>query len=148
MTPTEWYLIGLRLAHVLASVVWLGGGVYYLIALRPALRETSEPPTSFISSAQRHYGEWARVCTLAMLATGAVLAFERLSGTTGGIAYVALLSTKIVAAVAAFWIAGMRPRRRGPRRTAGMRSVPETVAILGFYAFAMGVIISTVWGER
>lgn len=148
MTATEWYLVGLRLTHVLAAVVWLGGGVYYLIALRPALRETDEPPAAFVAATQRHFGDWARLCTLAMLATGAVLAFERLSGTNGGLTYVLLLAAKIAAAVVAFWLAGMRPRRRGTQPRRASRSKPETIVALGFFAFALGVVISTVWDER
>lgn len=147
MSATEWYLVGLRLAHVLAAVVWLGGGVYYLIALRPAVREAIEPPAGFISAAQGHFGEWARICTLAMLATGVVLVFERLSGTDGGAAYVALLVLKIVAALVAFSMAGFRPRRRS-RETRGTRSKPEMIAALGAFAFVAGVILSTVWGDR
>jgi uncharacterized membrane protein len=148
MSATEWYLVGLRLAHILASVVWLGGGVYYLIALRPAIRDTSQPPAAFVSAAQRHFGEWARVCTLAMLATGVVLVFERLSGTDGGATYVGLLVAKIVAALAAFWMAGFRPRRRTSNEMRRSRSKPEVVAALGFFAFVAGVILSTAWGDR
>ncbi|HUG15987.1 MAG TPA: hypothetical protein VMM78_13330 [Thermomicrobiales bacterium] len=148
MSATEWYLVGLRLAHALAAVVWLGGGVYYLIAMRPAMRDSDDAPVPFISASQRHFGEWARVCTLAMLATGVVLAFERLSGTDGGVAYIALLAAKILAALSAFWIAGFRPRRRGSGAARGPRSKPEIVAALGLFAFAVGVIISSAWGDR
>lgn len=148
MTATEWYLVGLRLVHVLASVVWLGGGVYYLIAMRPALRAADDPPTAFVSAAQQHFGEWARVCTLAMLATGAVLVFERLSEQGSDLVYVVLMVAKVLAALAAFWLAGMRPRRGGARSSGRSRSKPETIVTLGFFAFAMGVIISTGWGDR
>lgn len=148
MSATEWYLVGLRLAHALAAVVWLGGGVYYLIALRPAMRESTESPARFVTHAQRHFGEWARVCTLAMLATGVVLMFERLSGTDGGAAYVALLIAKVAAALAAFWMAGFRPRRRTPSEERRLRSKPEYVAALGLFAFAAGLVLSTAWGDR
>jgi uncharacterized membrane protein len=146
MTATEWYLVALRLAHVLASVVWLGGGVYYLIAMRPAMRAMDDPPTGFIAAAQGQFGEWARVCTFVMLATGAVLVFERLSNQTGGVLYVLLLAAKVVVALAAFWFAGLRPRRRA-RDQRQRRSTPELIAACGFVAFILGIVLSTVWGR-
>lgn len=148
MSATEWYVLGLRIAHSLAAVVWLGGGVYYLAALRPAIREAADPPTAFVSLAQGHFGEWARVCTLAMLATGVVLVFERLSGTGGGAAYVALLVAKIVAALVAYWMAGFRPVRRKAGSMRRARTKPELVAALGCFAFVAGIVLSTVWGDR
>jgi len=148
VSATEWYLVGLRLVHAAAAVVWLGGGVYYLVAMRPALRESDDPPAAFVAASQRQFGEWARVCTLAMLATGVVLSFERLSGTDGGIGYIALLAAKVLAALAAFWLAGFRPRRRGAGAARGPRSKPELVATLGFFAFAAGIVLSSAWGDR
>jgi uncharacterized membrane protein len=146
VTATEWYLVGLRLAHVLAAVVWLGGGVYYLIAVRPTLRAMDDPPTGFVGAMQGQFAEWARVCAFVMLATGAVLVFERLSNQTGGVLYIALLAVKIAAALAAFWMAGLRPRRQrgGARRP---RTAPELIAACGFVAFILGIVLSTVWGR-
>lgn len=146
MSATEWYLVALRVAHTVAAVVWLGGGVYYLIALRPAMREGDAPPEAFVAHVQRNFGEWARLCTLVMLATGVVLIFERLSNTTGGLLYVALLVLKVVVALTAFWLAGMRPgRTRSSRNT--KRSAPEAIVGLGFLAYVLGMVLSTIWGR-
>jgi uncharacterized membrane protein len=141
----DWLLLGLRLAHALAAAVWLGGGVYFLLILRPALRERGDEARSLMGDAQRAFGEWAQVATLTMIATGAVLTFDRLSSGRGGLTYATLLAAKIVAALAAFWLIGLRTtRRRGAER----RSAPELVLALGLVAFVLGVALSSVYGAN
>jgi uncharacterized membrane protein len=140
----DWFLLALRMAHSLAAMLWLGGGVYYLLAVRPASREASEPPKAFISAAQGYFGEWAQVATMVMVVTGGVLVFDRLSNGHAGLTYVALMALKIVAALVAFWMAGMRPRRRQGR--GGRRSAAEMIVTLGLLAFAIGVALSSVYG--
>jgi uncharacterized membrane protein len=142
MTARDWLLLGLRLAHALAAAAWLGGGVYFLLVLRPAFRERGDEARSLRGDAQRAFGEWAQVATLTMIATGAVLTFDRLSTGRGGVTYAALLAAKILAALGAFWLVGLRTnRRRRARRTA-----PELVLTLGLVAFVLGVALSSVYG--
>jgi uncharacterized membrane protein len=143
VSANDWFLLLLRLAHSVAAMVWLGGGVYYLLALRPALRESGEQGRSVAGAAQRAFGEWAQLAALIMVATGAVLMFDRLSDGTGGVLYAVLLAAKVIAAIAAFWLAGIRPvRRRGVRRAA-----PELIAAFGIFAFVLGVVLSSVYGR-
>jgi len=142
----DWFLLGLRVAHALAAMLWLGGGVYYLLAVRPASRESSEPPRAFISAAQGYFGEWAQVATMVMVVTGGILVFDRLSNGNAGITYVALMAAKIVAALAAFWFAGIRPVRRAAR--GGRRVMPELIVAFGLAAFVIGVGLSSVYGLK
>ena len=144
MPAGDWFLLALRLAHALAAMVWLGGGVYYLLAVRPASREAEEPPRAFIAAAQGNYAEWAQVSVMVMVVTGGVLVFDRLSNGSAELTYVALMALKIVAALVAFWLAGMRPRRRMTGAT--RRSAPEVIVALGLLAFAIGVALSSVYG--
>lgn len=147
LSVRDWFLLLLRLAHALAATFWLGGGVYYLVALRPALRSRPESAREFGAEAQRAFGEWARVATLVMVATGVVLTFDRLSAGRGGLTYAALLALKIVAAAAAFWFAGVRPARRAARRRSGRRVAPEFILALGLLAFLLGVALASVYGR-
>src|SRR3954464_11822392 len=100
-------------------MMWLGGGGYFLLALRPAIRATDDTARAVGAAAQRAFGEWAQVATIVMLATGAVLSFERLSTGRGGLTYAILLALKIVSALAAFWLAGLRPKRRASGASRG-----------------------------
>jgi len=147
VSAAEAFLLLLRLAHGFAAVVWLGGGVYYLVAIRPALRESADPPREFVAAAQALYGEWARAMTVVMLATGVVLMFDRLSNAGGGLPYAVALAGKIAAALLAFWLAGLRPRRRRRGAAPARRSRPELILALGAVAFGVGVILASVWGQ-
>ena len=147
MSASEAFLLLLRLAHAFAAAVWLGGGVYYLVAIRPAMRQTEEPPRAFVAAAQALYGDWARVTTVVMLATGVILTFDRLSNAGGGLTYAGVLAAKIVAALVAFWLAGLRPRRRARTDAPRRRSRPELILALGALAFGLGVVLASVYGK-
>ncbi len=132
MDVSQIALISLRVFHAVAALVWLGGGFYYYVAVRPAGR------SEFATAAQIRFHVWARPATLVMIVSGVVLLFQGLSSNTAGITYVALLAAKIIAALVAFWL--VRPRKR-----ASGTSRSEMVITLGMSAFVLGVIISAIW---
>lgn len=144
MPAGDWFLVALRVAHALAAMLWLGGGVYYLLAVRPASREAEEPPRAFISAAQGYYGEWAQVAVMVMVVTGGILVVDRLSNGSAGLTYVALMALKILAALVAFWLTGVRPARRVARK--GRGAAPEMILASGLLAFIIGVGLSSVYG--
>lgn len=144
MDVAELLLVTLRVFHAAAAMLWLGGALYYLIAVLPATRDKGEDGAAIAGSAQRLYGEWATPATIVMLASGTVLVFDRLSEGKGGLLYAALLAAKVVAALLAFWLVTLRRGRRR-RPVAGWRSRPELVVGLGLFAFVMGVILSSIW---
>ncbi len=140
----------LRLAHGLAAAVWVGGGAYYVLAVRPKVRDDGdERSKEFGASIQREFGEWASVATIVMIASGVILMFERLSGGQGTTVYVALLVIKIVAAVAAFWMAGvLRPPSRGARKArvrSGMFDTAWMILGLSATAFLIGALLTTIY---
>jgi putative copper export protein len=138
----------LRIAHSVAAAVWIGGGAYYLLAVRPGLRgREGAANREFASQVQREFGEWASVATLVMIATGVVLMFDRLTGGQGTALYVIMLVVKVVAAVAAFWITGaLRVGRRpsGSRRS-GYLDRAWTALVLSLVAFVLGAVLSTLF---
>lgn len=144
MTPSDWMLVVLRVAHSLAAVVWLGGGVYFFVALRPAAREADSAGRAIISAAQQAFGEWSQIATVVLLGSGTILVFERLSTNQGGWTYVVLLVLKIVAALWAFLLVRARVR---PRRKRNWSSSSELILTLGFVAFTVGVLLASLWGR-
>jgi uncharacterized membrane protein len=138
----------LRLAHGLAAAVWVGGGAYYLLAVRPSIRNRGdEESRAFGAEVQREFGEWASVATIVMVASGVILMFERLSGGQGTTVYVALLAIKIVAAVIAFWMTGvLRPASsRLRRRRTGKLDSAWIVLGLSALAFLLGALLTTIY---
>lgn len=140
----------LRLAHSFAALVWLGGGVYFLVAIRPAQRALAEAQVqvdggadttgtaasgtagvgrSLISAMQGAYAEWAQAATLIMLASGVILIFERLSVLTDHFYYAVALGVKVLAAVIALWMTTMSGRRRRRQSSArAQRAGTDTTA--------------------
>jgi uncharacterized membrane protein len=138
----------LRLAHGLAAAIWVGGGAYFLLAVRPNLRKANDEATrAFAGEVQREFGEWASVATIVMIATGVILMFERLSGGQGTTLYVALLAIKIAAAVVAFWMTGVLRPSRGPgrRKRTGKLDTAWLVLGLSAAAFLLGALLTTIY---
>lgn len=138
----------LRLAHGLAAAVWVGGGAYYVLALRPGVRNSGRDDARQVAAAvQREFGEWASVATVVMIATGVVLMFERLSGGQGTAVYVLLLAVKIVAALIAFWITGaLRPgRSRARQPRTGYLNTAWLALALSTAAFLLGALLTTLY---
>ena len=137
----------LRLAHAVAAALWLGGGAYYVLALRPALRSADPEARGVGQAAQAEFGEWASVATIILIATGVLLSFDKLTNGRGTSVYVILLGVKIVAALAAFWLTGTFVRtartRRSKRSTVLNRS--WIVLTLGTVAFVIGIVLSVLY---
>lgn len=127
-------------------MVWLGGGLYYFVAIRPQTREDPDGTRREVAdSARRAFNEWIESATIVMLGTGTVLMFDRLSGGQGGLLYAVLLAAKIGAALVAFWLVSLRPRRSHRQPARARWSRPEFALGCGLFAFTVGVILSSIW---
>ncbi len=137
----------LRLAHAIAAALWLGGGAYYVLALRPALRSADPAAREVGRAAQAEFGEWASVATIVLIATGVVMSFDRLTNGQGSSTYVVFLGIKIVAAISAFWLTGtfVRNARRRQRQSKTWINRSWIILTLGTIAFVIGVALSVVY---
>lgn len=148
MTAIEILRLLLRLAHALAAALWLGGGAYYALALRPQLRDADPARQALAREAQRAFGEWAATLTLVMIVTGVILLYDRLTDGQGTLVYVIVLGVKIVAALTAFWLTGVFTRRvagrRQPARSGRAARVNRSllVLMLGGTAFVLGIALA------
>ena len=98
----EALLIVLRWLHAIASIVFLGWS---------AVLWLDGPPTGNASAARQRFREVTELTLLVLLASGAVLSFDRLSRGAGG-TYAALLAIKVLCAVVTYQFA-FRWRRVG-----------------------------------
>ncbi len=114
MTPLDWLLLAIRWAHALGAVAWVGGGVFYLMVLRPAFRRTS-PTDEVTRSIGQEFRGLVNTAIIVLVVTGAILTASRLTLDTVTPAYVAALAVKI--ALALYMMAVMRFRR--PRNADG-----------------------------
>lgn len=141
--------------------MWLGGGFYYVLALRPQVKQGDEQAREVARQAQRAFGEWAALATLILIVSGLILTFDQLNNGKGTPTYVLLLIGKIAAAVIAFSLAGSFSRRRvrPVRRTAqssvtGQPAAPKghrlierswLILMLGSAAFMVGIVLSSLY---
>jgi uncharacterized membrane protein len=98
----EALLVVLRWLHAIASIVFLGWS---------AVLWLDGPPAGDASTARQRFREVTELTLLVLLATGAVLSFDRLSRGAGGM-YAAILAAKVLCAVLTYQFA-FRWRRVG-----------------------------------
>ena len=78
MDPLDWILVIVRWGHALGAVAWVGGGIFYLLVLRPAFRRApaGDGPQRAIGSEFRGL---VNTAIALLIITGIVLSAARLT---------------------------------------------------------------------
>ncbi len=95
-------------AHALAAAAWVGGSLFYVFAINPAVTQVGRAavPGALLGAIGREFREIVRLAILVFAVTGFILAFTRLSDPKIGFGYVAALGLKVVLSLWMFWLAG------------------------------------------
>lgn len=143
VTPGEVLRLIMRVAHVGAMAVWFGSAFFYLLS-RPLL--AGELNRAVWRTYRARLGVVARRCMGVLIASGAYLAFDRLSDPRRGAAYVVVLVVKLALVAAIIWIAGAR-RAPPPGAAAGtLRPDPAQLLLaLGAGALILGVVLAMIY---
>ena len=112
MSASELFLLAVRWLHLVSAAAWVGGSLFYLLVLRPALRRSPES-SSLANAAGAEFRALVDTSIFVLVATGIILMFNRLTGGVVGAPYVVTLSVKIVLSMWMFLLAW----RRRPRTT-------------------------------
>lgn len=116
MEPLDWILVAIRWGHALAAVAWVGGGMFYLLVLRPAWRRR-DPGPEVGSVVGMEFRGLVTTAMAVLLVTGVVLTVSRLTGGGATTPYVAVLVVKVVLALYMFYTVWLlRPSAEGLRR--------------------------------
>ena len=103
MSPYELFLIAVRWTPAAATVGWIGGGLFYLLVLGPATQGQRRGPWRQISpAAGAAFAELTQLAMFMLIAGGAILALDRLTGAVASTPYVVVLGAKVVLPVWAF----------------------------------------------
>src|SRR5919197_1981980 len=98
MTAAPWLGEALRVAirwvHGVATVAWVGGSLFYLLALRPAVRGGGATP-AFERAVAARFREVVEASLAVLVVSGDILSFDRLSTGLATPLYIAVLSVKI-----------------------------------------------------
>ena len=111
MSVSDAFLLVVRWAHLVAAAAWVGGSLFYLLVLRPALRRSPGSSGGISAAAASDFRALVDTSILVLLVTGVILTFNRLSAGVVGVPYVAVLGIKIALSLWMFILARGRRRR-------------------------------------
>ena len=113
MDLLDWILVAVRWGHALGAVAWVGGGIFYLLVLRPAFRHAPSGADSRRAIAGEFRGLVNTAIAL-LIITGIVLSAARLTAEAVTLAYVLVLAVKVALALYMFGMIWFVRRRGGP----------------------------------
>lgn len=160
MTGSDAFLVVVRWIHLVASAAWVGGGIFYLFVLRPALRRSPEAGRKINEVTAAEFRVLVDTCIFVILATGIILTFNRLNIGVTGPSYGIVLGIKVALSVWMFILARSRRRRtalldmyrRNPDPPSGpfrkiVRAVSgyNTIVILGVIVFLLADILKILY---
>lgn len=163
MSPDDIFLLVMRWLHVLAAGAWVGGSLFYLLALRPALRKGGRELHRVNDLVGMEFRAVVDTCVVLLVLTGVVLAFDRLTSRATGASYVVTLAVKVALALWMFALAwGRRRARQGafgalvPRPEGGATPAPKVrlarvltganlIAILGVAVFLLSELLRALF---
>ena len=111
MSVLDWILVVIRWGHALAAVAWVGGGIFYLLVLRPAVQRSRGLPPETGGAIREEFRGLVTTAIAVLLLTGAILSVARLTSEAATVPYAIVLGVKIALALYMFYV--VRIVRRG-----------------------------------
>ncbi|MCL5958174.1 MAG: hypothetical protein M1358_02475 [Chloroflexi bacterium] len=164
MELNDLMLVAIRWVHALAGAAWVGGGLFYLLVLQPSLADVDDHSTlkALKSKVAEEYKEVIELSVMALVVTGVILAFDRLSRGNVSNLYVAILAMKVTAAAGMFllsWTLGQRgsatvkaermPAGQGhpdpPTAVQRILSPSQLVLTLGALVFLLATLLQVIY---
>ncbi len=100
------------MAHALAAVAWVGGSIFFLLVLRPALKKADGGGTvGRLAGAE--FRSVVNTAIAVLVLSGVILSVSRLTSTAVSLPYVIVLSVKIAVALYIFGATWLLQRRSG-----------------------------------
>ena len=126
MSAADIFMLAMGWLHTMAAIAWVGGSIFFIAVLRPALRRTSQEGT-LNRIAGQEFRQLVDTSIWVLLVTGVVLSVDRLTtaNTTG--TYGIVLGLKIVLAIWMFYLVWFRGRRIAADSGKASGSKPSTL---------------------
>jgi uncharacterized membrane protein len=134
------FLLIIRWLHAISAVAWVGGGIFYWIVLRPAIKAGQVPPT-LGRFAGAEFGQVVVLAMWTLVVTGGILMFSRLSEPTATVPYAAVLGVKVTLSV---WMFLLTVGRRGQRRRDESDEGPLKSAVSALGSINMTVVLGII----
>ena len=104
MDALDWILFGIRWGHAVSAVAWVGGGIFYLMVLRPAIRQSQGLPKDTGRAIGVEFRGLVSTAIAVLLITGVILSASRLTEDVITSPYVVVLVVKISLALYMFYV--------------------------------------------
>ena len=160
MSLSEAFQLIVRWLHLVSAAAWVGGSIFYLIVLRPALRRRPEASRRTSAAAATEFRALVDTCVYVLIATGVIMTLHRLTPGVVGVPYVAVLGAKIALSIWMFVLAWSRRRRTSVMEAFREEEVPpatsigrllravsgyNTLIILGLIVFLLSDLLKTLY---
>ena len=111
MSAGDSFLLIVRWLHLLSAAAWVGGGIFYLLVLRPALRRAPESPRALNIATATEFKTLVNACIVILVATGVILGADRLTERVMDAPYAITLGVKSALSVWIFLLVSSERRR-------------------------------------
>ncbi len=148
---TDVLLLMIRWLHGLAAVAWVGGGLFYLLVVRPGLSSGGVDPHQAARRLGEEFRHLVNTAIAVLLVTGVILTLSRLTSDYGGLPYIAVLSIKVALSLYMFYLVRfLRPRtypddvpagRTAVQRVTALMTGATAVLVLGVLVFLLADIL-------
>ena len=157
MGVLDWILVIIRWGHAVSAVAWVGGGIFYLMVLRPAIRRSQGvPPETGVAIRDEFRGLVATAIAVLLL-TGAILSVARLTSDGATVPYAIVLGVKITLALFMFYVVrivrrgdyepqqdeGAGPVRRAIRQTTS----PMALLVVGIVVIGLSDVLDALFED-
>jgi uncharacterized membrane protein len=150
----DWILVVIRWGHALSAVAWVGGGMFYILVLRPALRRSPASPETSRAIGEEFRG-LVNTAIMVLLITGVILAAARLTSPAVTVPYALVLGLKITLALYMFYIVRFLRQRAYPEdgpaaggwwaRTHRRLTSTTAVLVLGVVVFGLSGLLGALF---
>ncbi len=166
MDLNDSFLVVVGWVHLLSATAWVGGSIFYFLVLRPARKKSASDAGSLFATIADEFRALVNLSIVALVATGVILAFNRLTLEEVGAPYAVTLGIKVVLTLWMFLLVRQRrtysrlveaylgksePEATGLRRLGQSLSGYNAVLVIGVVVFLLsellGVLFEVAIGE-
>ena len=100
----DWFMLLVRWVHAIGAVAWIGGSAFFAFVLRPVELANPDLVRPVLRSVGQVYRELVDVAVIAIIVSGLVLMFDRLTGDDASPAWFIVLGVKLALALWMFYL--------------------------------------------
>ena len=155
MGVLDWILVIIRWGHAVSAVAWVGGGIFYLMVLRPAIRRSQGMPPETGAAIRDEFRGLVATAIAVLLLSGVILSVARLTGEGATVPYAIVLGVKIALALFMFYV--VRIVRRGDygpsdygetgalRRAVRRATSPMALLVIGVVVIGLSDVLDALF---